>query len=180
MRKRIQTTGKQTLSAQGQPLQRRRGNGGQLFKAIAAGAVLLLLVLNLLSQFVSVVRYYGNGMEPTLSDREILLVVKTDQVEAGDVIAFYYNNKVLVRRVVCTGGAELDMDDAGNVFIDGEALAEPYVAARSLGQCNLTFPIHVPAGQLFVMGDNRPVAMDSRLREIGTISPDRVIGKVIL
>ncbi|MBQ8389797.1 MAG: S24 family peptidase, partial [Oscillibacter sp.] len=118
MKQRIQTTGKRVLP-ENTPRRTLRCShfwgDMDLVKYIAAAAVLLLLLLNLLSHYVSVVRYYGNGMEPTLSDREVLLVVKTQEVGEGDVIAFYYNNKVLVRRVVCEGGRELSIDAAGNV-----------------------------------------------------------------
>lgn len=141
--------------------------------------VVIVLLVNLFSHVVSVVHYYGDSMEPTLSDRQLLVIAKTGRVDEGDMVAFYYNNKVLVRRVICAGGRELSIDNAGNVTIDGQALEEPYVSTRSFGQCNLTFPYSVPVGQYFVMGDNRAIAMDSRLAEIGTISADRVIGKVV-
>ena len=141
--------------------------------------VLILIILNLFTFVFSVVQYYGDGMEPSLKNRQILVLRKTDQVEKGDIVAFYYNNKVLVRRVICTGGEMLTIDKGGNVYIDGKLEEEPYVGDLSMGQCNISFPYNVPIGQFFVMGDNRPVAMDSRLSEIGTISKDRIIGKVL-
>ena len=151
---------------------------------IVGGALALILVLiNLFSFTFSVVQYYGDGMEPSLQNRQILLIQKTDEgarVEAGDIVAFYYNNNVLVRRVICTGGSMFSMDDAGTVSVDGTRLEEPYLSSTSVGQCNISFPYNVPVGQYFVMGDNRAVAMDSRLSEIGTISGDRILGKVIL
>ena len=147
--------------------------------AVAAFAVVLLL-LNLFTVSFSVVQYYGDGMEPTLRDRQTLVIRKTDRVEEGDIIVFYYNNKALVRRVICSGGRMLRMDDAGAVMLDNEPLEEPYVTAPSLGQCSISFPYSVPVGQYFVMGDNRAIAMDSRLAEIGTISKDRILGKVVL
>lgn len=153
---------------------------GKAALGIAVTALILVVVLvNLFTFVFSIVNYYGNGMEPTLQDRQTLVIRKTEQVEEGDMIAFYYNNKALVRRVICAGGKMITIDDAGRVTIDGEPLEEPYVEDPSLGQCNLTFPYNVPAGQYFVMGDNREIAMDSRLSEIGTISSDRILGKVI-
>ena len=153
---------------------------GKTAAAIVAGAlVLLLLLLNLFTFVFSVVRYSGDGMEPTLKNRQVLILRKTDQVEEGDMIAFYYNNKALVRRVICTGGKTISLDRGGAVSIEGEALDEPYISQASLGQCNISFPYNVPVGRYFVMGDNRAIAMDSRLSEIGTISGDRIIGKII-
>jgi len=157
---------------------------GKTMALIAGGALVLILVLiNLFSFTFSVVQYYGDGMEPSLQNSQILLIRKSDgnaRVEEGDIVAFYYNNNVLVRRVICTGGSVLSIDDAGAVTVDGKLLEESYVSSASVGQCNISFPYNVPVGQYFVMGDNRAVAMDSRLSEIGTISRDRILGKVIL
>lgn len=152
--------------------------------AVIAGVVLalILVLVNLFTLAFSVVQYYGDGMEPSLENRQILLIRKTEgneRIEEGDIIAFYYNNKALVRRVICTGGKVISMDDNGVVTVDGERLEEPYILSASAGQCNISFPYNVPVGQYFVMGDNRAVAMDSRLSEIGTISGDRILGKVI-
>ncbi len=141
--------------------------------------VCLLLLLNVLSYIFMVVRYYGDGMEPTLTDRQIMVVLKTDGVRQGDMVAFYYNNKVLVRRVVCEGGNTVDIDAAGIVRVNDTVLKEDYVSNRSRGQCNVQLPCHVPVGQYFVMGDNRSVSMDSRLTEIGMVPQERIIGKVI-
>jgi len=146
---------------------------------MAATLVALMVLLNLFTHIFSVVRYYGDGMEPALQNRQVLLIRKTDEARPGDIIAFYYNNKVLVRRVICTGGSVIHMDDAGLVVVDAELLEESYVAAPSLGQCNITFPYSVPMSHYFVMGDNRAIAMDSRLAEIGPIPKDRVLGRVL-
>ena len=138
-----------------------------------------VLLLNVLTYAVSVVRYYGDGMEPTLQNGQILVIVKTQDVSAGDIIAFYYNNKTLVRRVICEGGKTIALDQSGAVTVSGKALDEPYVSVPSVGQCNITFPYSVPRNHVFVMGDNRTVAMDSRLEAIGAIPEDRIIGKVV-
>lgn len=138
-----------------------------------------ILLLNVFTYLLSVVRYHGDGMEPALSSGQLLLVAKTSRVSEGDVIAFYYNNKVLVRRVVCTGGKQISIEKDGTVFVNGSELKEPYVTEKSFGLCNLEFPYYVPPNSVFVMGDNRSIAMDSRLEEIGTISVDRIIGKVL-
>jgi len=147
---------------------------------LASVFVLVLILLNLFTFVFSVVRYYGDGMEPSLENRQVLVIRKTDQVKEGDIVAFYYNNKALVRRVICTGGSVINIETSGLVSVNGQRVEEPYVSAPSIGQCNVSFPYSVPVGQVFVMGDNRAIAMDSRLTEIGTISADRLIGKVVL
>lgn len=150
--------------------------------ALRLAAVLLVAVLllaNLFTHVFMVVRYYGNGMDPSLSDRQLLVLLKTDKVQSGDIIAFYYNNKVLVRRVICEGGHSIALEENGTVSVDGAALNEPYVQTPSIGQHNIDFPYHVPYGHFFVMGDNRAISMDSRLSEIGTVPADRILGKVL-
>lgn len=149
--------------------------------SLAAALILLAVVLvNLFTHVLPVVRYRGDGMEPTLHNGQLLVLRKTQKVDEGDVIAFYYNNKILVRRVICTGGQQLAIDSSGTVYVDGAVLEETYVDKPSIGQCNLTFPYYVPMNHVFVMGDRRETAMDSRLEEIGAISADRILGKVLL
>ena len=137
------------------------------------------LLLNLFTFIMPVVKYYGTSMSPTLEDGQILIVSKTSEIESGDIIAFYYNNKVLVRRVVATGNEQISIDIFGAVSVNGEELNEPYIENKTLGQCNLDFPYNVPTGAFFVLGDNRDVSMDSRLEEIGVVTDDRLIGKVV-
>ncbi len=146
----------------------------------AATVIAISLLLNLFTYGISFVRYYGSGMEPALEGGQVLLVQRTSRVSQGDIIAFYYNNKVLVRRVICTGGGQVSIDKSGTVSVNGEELPEPYITEKSIGQCSISFPFSVPSDNVFVMGDNRAVSMDSRLQEIGAISSDRIIGKVVL
>ena len=126
-----------------------------------------------------VVKFYGNSMSPTLEDGQILIVNKMAEVKSGDIIAFYYNNKVIVRRVVATGNSQVSIDVFGTVSVNGKELDEPYIENKTLGQSNLNFPYSVPANSYFILGDNRDIAMDSRLSEIGVVTEDRVIGKVV-
>lgn len=153
---------------------------GTLLRMALLVLVVGVLLLNLFTHVFSVVHYYGQSMEPSLEDRQILLVHKTDKVSRGDTIAFYFNNKVLVRRIIAEGGASIEIEADGRVMVDGNTLNEPYVAEGALGQCNINFPYTVPVEEFFVMGDNRPIAMDSRLKEIGTVPRTRVLGKVLL
>ena len=171
MRKHISKKGKRELPSP--------AYGKTAVRIVVASSVGIIILLNLFSHVFSVVRYYGNGMEPSLQDRQILVIHKTAQIEEGNIIAYYFNNKVLVRRIICEGGKSIAIDETGAVQINGKPLDEPYVEEFSLGQCNITFPYTVSVGQYFVMGDNRSIAMDSRLSEIGPVSADRILGKII-
>ena len=170
---------RQTSARQGKRERPTPAYGQTVIRIMAAAFAVLVVLLNLFTHIFSVVQYYGDGMEPSLQDRQILLIRKTDEAQPGDIIAFYYNNKVLVRRVICTGGSVIEIDDAGLVVVDQTPLEEPYVSSPSLGQCNISFPYNVSINHYFVMGDNRAIAMDSRLSEIGPIPKDRVFGRVL-
>ena len=151
----------------------------QVLKWVFGLVLLAVLLLNVFTYVFSVVEYNGTGMEPALQGGQKLVIRKVNEVAQGDVIAFYYNNQILVRRVICTGGQQIEMDENGAVSVGGLPLEEPYVQNATLGQCNIEFPYYVPIDTVFVMGDNRVEAMDSRLKEIGTVPEDRIIGKVI-
>ena len=118
-------------------------------------------------------------MEPNLHSGQILMLYRTQEVASGDVIAFYYNNQILVRRVICTGGQQISINQEGQVSVNSQPLEEPYLETLSLGQCNISFPKMVQKDYVFVMGDNRALSMDSRLEEIGPVSVERIIGRVI-
>ena len=141
--------------------------------------VLSSLMMNLFTQVMPVVRYYGESMSPTLEDSQILFINKMAKVESGDIVAFYYNNNILIRRVVAVENQQVVIDIFGTVSVNGTELAEEYVEKKTLGQCNLDFPYTVPPNSYFVLGDNREIAMDSRLQEIGVVSQERMIGKVM-
>lgn len=149
------------------------------FKIVLFVLIIVSLLLNLFTFIMPVVKYYGTSMAPTLDDGQILIVNKMAEVKAGDIIAFYYNNKVIARRVIATGNQQVSIDVFGTVFVNEKEIDEPYVENKTLGQCNLDFPYSVPAKAYFVLGDNRDVAMDSRLSEIGIVTEDRLIGKVV-
>ena len=139
-------------------------------------AAIAVLVATL---WMPVLQTFGDSMTPTLEDGQIVISLKSGDFKQGDVVAFYYNNKILIRRVICTGGQSISIDNDGQVFINNVPLDEPYVTDPSIGHCNISFPYSVSTGQYFVLGDNRAISMDSRLAEIGTVPEDRVIGKVL-
>lgn len=117
-------------------------------------------------------------MTPVLEDGEVVIALKTAQLERGDVVAFYYNNKILVKRVIACPGEWIDIDKNGVVSIDGETLQEPYLSERALGDTNISLPYQIPEGRYFVMGDHRSVSIDSRNKAVGNISEDQLIGRL--
>lgn len=140
---------------------------------VAATAV---LISNLL---LPILRIYGSSMTPTLVNGNIVAAVRNGTYQRGDIIAFYYNNKILVKRVVGMPGEWVDMDENGNVTIDGEPLEEPYLTEKSLGECDIELPYQVPEGRYFVMGDHRSVSSDSRSSQVGCVSEEQIVGKLL-
>lgn len=138
-------------------------------------AAIAILVATL---WLPVLQIYGNSMTPTLQDGEILFSVKTSDFEPGDVIAFYYNNKILVKRVICGSGDWIDIDDEGTVYINQKELEEPYVKEKALGDCNIKLPYQVPDSKFFVMGDHRLTSVDSRSSAVGCVAQEQVVGKI--
>lgn len=119
-------------------------------------------------------------MAPTLQGGDIVLSVKTDQFKSGDIVAFYYNNKILVKRVIASAGEWVDIDEEGNVYVNQTLLEEPYLSGRALGDCNIELPYQVPDGKLFLMGDHRSVSVDSRNTAIGCVSEEQIVGELKL
>lgn len=160
---------------------RRKQNSRRIFRqtvfsllVVAAAAVLAAML------FFPIFRVTGSSMEPTLDPKEIVVCLKSSRFQSGDLVAFYYNNKVLLKRVIGTAGDTIEMDDSGNVFVNGSRLDEPYITEKSLGQCDIDFPFQVPDNRIFVMGDNREASVDSRTTAVGCIADEYVIGKVFL
>lgn len=129
--------------------------------------------------WLPVLRIYGSSMTPTLYDGEIILSVKTSDFEYGDVIAFYYNNKILIKRVICGPGTWVDIDEDGTVYLDGTRLDEPYLTEKALGECNIELPYQVPDGRYFVMGDHRSTSVDSRNTSVGCVAQEQIVGKIL-
>ncbi|WP_281528015.1 signal peptidase I [Ruminococcus champanellensis] len=160
---------------------RRKQNSRRIFRqtvfsllVVAAAAVLAAML------FFPIFRITGSSMEPTLNAKEIVVCLKSSRFQSGDLVAFYYNNKVLLKRVIGTAGDTIEIDDSGNVFVNGSQLDEPYITKKSLGQCDIDFPYQVPDNRIFVMGDNRETSVDSRTTAVGCIADEYVIGKVFL
>lgn len=125
------------------------------------------------------VQINGSSMKPTLKEDEIVILHQTKTVKKGDIIGFYYGGKILLKRVTAGAGDEIDIDREGNVSVNGERLDEPYLKEKTLGKCDLEFPYEVPEGTIFVLGDNRAISMDSRIKSIGCVESEQIVGKVI-
>ena len=139
---------------------------------VAAAAVLIATLI------LPIFRIVGTSMSPTLDEGNVVLALKDKNVHQGDLVAFYYNNRVLVKRVIATSGEWVSIDANGNVYVNDQLLDEPYLKEKSLGSCDLDFPYQVPDGTVFVMGDHRDVSIDSRTKAMGCISGDEMIGKL--
>lgn len=139
---------------------------------VAAAAVLVAVL------FMPVLRIYGSSMTDTLHDGDIVVSLKGSGFKRGDIIAFYYNNKILVKRVIANSGEWVDIDKEGNVYVDDVMLEEPYVTEKALGDCNIELPYQVPEGKVFVMGDHRNVSVDSRNTAVGCVAEEQIVGRL--
>lgn len=148
-----------------------RSTVNALIVVAAVAALIATLVL-------PVLQIAGTSMEPSLHDGDIVLLVKSKELECGDLCAFYYSNKILIKRVIATPGDYIWIEADGTVYLNGEPLDEPYVSQKALGECDVEFPYQVPENNYFVMGDQRETSIDSRSSVIGCISEDQIVGRI--
>jgi len=154
------------------------------YKRTLRSTVYILIVVAALAVLVAVfylpvLRIYGSSMTPALYDGDIVVSVKTSNFESGDIISFYYNNNILVKRVIANPGEWVKIEDDGTVFVNGIELEEPYLEEKALGECDIEFPYQVPEGKVFVIGDHRSVSLDSRTKAIGCVAEEQVVGKLV-
>lgn len=140
---------------------------------VAAAAVLVAVL------YLPVLKIYGHSMMPSLDAGEIVVSVKTSKHQVGDIVAFYYNNKILVKRVIASSGDWVDITEDGDVYVNQEKIEEPYVSQKAFGDCNIELPYQVPDDRLFLMGDHRSVSVDSRNTAVGCVSEEQIVGKLV-
>ncbi len=140
---------------------------------VAAVAVLVATL------WLPVLQIYGSSMTPTLQDGEIVFSVKTAELEQGDIVAFYYNNKILVKRVIAGPGDWVNIDEDGTVYVNDAVLEEPYLEEKAFGYADIELPYQVPDGKIFVMGDHRATSVDSRHTAVGCVAEEQIVGKII-
>lgn len=145
------------------------------FSLVVVAAVSVLIAMLLLP----VLQISGTSMTESLQDKDIVVALNTSKYKTGDIIAFYYNNNILVKRVIAASGDWVNIDKDGNVYVNDELLDEPYISEKALGDCNITLPYQVPDERCFVMGDHRATSIDSRNTAVGCVSNDMVIGKIL-
>jgi len=139
-------------------------------------AAISILVATL---WLPVLQIYGSSMTPTLADGEIVVSVKTSDFKPKDIVSFSYNNKILIKRVICVAGDWIDIDRNGTVYVNGTELEEPYLTEKALGECDIELPYQVPDGRIFVMGDHRSTSVDSRSNTVGCVSQEQIVGKIV-
>ena len=141
---------------------------------VAAFAVILTILI------LPVLTIQGVSMEETLFDGDVVVALNNHRYKTGDVIGFYYNNEVLIKRVIATETDWVDIDQDGTVYVNNVRLEEPYLTEKAFGECNINLPYQVPEGCCFVLGDHRATSIDSRNRSVGCIPNDKVVGRLLL
>lgn len=149
---------------------------GTIYVLITVAAVAILVA----TLWLPVLRITGTSMSPTMDDGDLVVSVKNADFERGDMIAFYYNNNVLVKRVIAMAGEWVSIDGNGDVYINDVLYEEPYLVEKALGQCDITFPYQVPDGHIFVLGDHRSVSVDSRSKTVGCVAQEQIVGKLLM
>ena len=145
-----------------------------LYTLITVVAVAVLVA----TLWLPVLQIYGSSMTPTLQDGEIVFSVKTTNMDRGDIIAFYYNNKILVKRVIAGPGEWVDIAQDGTVSVNGTPMEEPYLEEKAFGDADIELPYQVPDGRIFVMGDHRATSVDSRHTAVGCVAEEQIVGKI--
>ena len=165
-------------------MERRRLRYKRRYNRTLRSTVAILIVVAALAVLAAtlwmpVLRVYGSSMAPTLHNGEILVSVKTKDFSSGDIIAFYHGNKLLIKRYIAGSADYVNIDESGDVSVNGTLLDEPYLAEKAYGEADIEFPYQVPDQRYFVMGDNRSVSIDSRSSIVGCIAGDQIVGKVV-
>lgn len=162
----------------------KRVNHKKRYRTVLKSTVYTLITVAAIAVLVAtlwlpVLQIYGSSMYPTLQDGEIIFSVKTAEFEPGDIVAFYFNNKILIKRVIAGPGDWVNMTENGTVSVNGEILEEPYLTETAYGDTDIELPYQVPDGKIFVMGDHRATSVDSRNTAVGCVAQEQVVGKIL-
>ena len=154
------------------------------YKSVLKSTVYALIVVAAVSVLIAtiwmpVLQIYGTSMKPTLEEGDIVVSLKGSDFESGDLIAFYFGIKILVKRCIAGPGQWVDIDEEGFVYVDGKLIDEPYLKEKALGDCNIKLPYQVPASRYFCMGDHRSTSVDSRNTAVGCVSEEQIVGKIV-
>lgn len=154
------------------------------YKSVLKSTVYALIVVAAVSVLIAtiwmpVLQIYGTSMKPTLEEGDIVVSLKGSDFESGDLIAFYFGNKILVKRCIAGPGQWVYIDEEGFVYVDGKLIDEPYLKEKALGDCNIKLPYQVPASRYFCMGDHRSTSVDSRNTAVGCVSEEQIVGKIV-
>lgn len=172
-----------TISLIEEELERRRLIAKRLktVKSISITLIVVAAITVLIATiWLPVMQVHGRSMEPVLHDGEILVALRGERfIRRGDIIAFYYNDQVLLKRAIGFPGEKINIDDDGNIYVDGKLLDEPYIEKKAKGNCDVELPVTVGENSLFVLGDKRAVSIDSRSQDMGMIFGERTIGKIV-
>ena len=161
--------------------EKRKKNYGRALRStlftllVVAAAAILVVVL-----FLPVIQITGTSMSPTLKNGDIVVAANLRRYESGEIIAFYYNNNLMVKRVIGVGGDVVSIDSDGVVYLNGEMLRENYLTEKNAGVYDIEYPYIVPENTYFVVGDNRYMSIDSRVSSVGCIDESLVAGRLVL
>lgn len=168
------------LGAELKRLRRKRSFNKNLRNTVGALIVIAALDVIISSAFLPVFRVTGSSMSPTLANDDVVLCIRTSHYKRGDIVAFHYNNKVLLKRVIGLPGDIIEISEDGTVSVNGGELEEDYISGKALGECDIEMPYKVPENRLFVMGDHRAVSIDSRSTAVSCVAYENVLGKVLM
>lgn len=179
MKKQLENPGVQQLQKELERVQYNRR-----YRSVIRSTIYVLLTVAAVAVLVAtlllpVLRIYGSSMTPSLKEGDIVVSIKGMDFSRGDVVSFYYNNKILVKRVVAFAGEWVNIDENGNVYVNGNPLEEPYIEEKALGECDIQLPYQVPEGRIFVMGDHRATSVDSRNTTVGCVFEEQIVGRIL-